>query len=252
MRKPNGFNLLRIPEGGGKTTEYKITPLGIYCAWAAGLALLAALLFGLWSFWETRRLGEVIVRLNLEKADLREDVDRIDQLEQVLSQVQQSNRQLRALLSGAMGLELAGEPKRLGRTQTHYISTLERLRWGRVRSVPNLWPVRGRVRLGFGSQFQALVIEAASQSLVRASAGGQVSKSGYEEGLGYVVVVDHGNGLVTKYGYTARVLVREGQHLQKGQPIALVGYGPTGLPELYFAVREAGKWRDPLEYRIWL
>ena len=252
MRKPTGFNLLLIPEGGGKTNEYKITPAWVYFGWVAGLLLLAALLFGLWSYLETRRLDQVIAQLNLEKNDLREDVDRIDKLEEVLSQVQQSNRQLRALLSGAMGLELEGEPQRMERTKEHYISSLERLRWGRVRSVPNLWPVRGAVRLTYGDEFPAVTIAAQAQSLVRASANGEVTKAGYEEGLGYVVEVDHGNGILTKYGYAARVLVREGQYLQKGQPLALVGYGKTGLPELYFAVREADKWRDPLEYRIWL
>ena len=78
-------------------------------------------------------------------------------------------------------------------------------------------------------------------------------QAGYEEHLGYVVMLDHGNGLLTQYGYNAHLLVDVGDYVLKGQSIALLDRGRgSRRPGLHYAVQEDGQFRDPLIYRLWM
>ena len=120
--------------------------------------------------------------------------------------------------------------------------------------MPSLWPVRGGdVRESHGTDSPGVIIAAREGSLIRASAEGTVAKVGFDEVLGNVVVVDHGNGVSSMYGYAATVLVKPGRYVNKGQAIGLCGRSSVaGQGALYFAVLEDGEHRDPLTYRLWL
>ena len=64
--------------------------------------------------------------------------------------------------------------------------------------------------------------------------------------LGLAVEIDHGYGIVTRYGHASRVLVREGQLVARGDVIARVGQ--TGLavgPHLHYEVLVRGQPADP-------
>ncbi len=81
---------------------------------------------------------------------------------------------------------------------------------------------------------------------VLAAAAGTVKRAGVKGGLGEMVELDHGNGLTTIYAHTAALLVREGQHVEQGRPIALVGSsGKSTAAHLHFEVRQEGKAVDP-------
>ena len=56
-----------------------------------------------------------------------------------------------------------------------------------------------------------------------AVAEGTVTFSGWNGGYGYLVVIDHGNGYVTKYGHASKLLVSKGERVVAGQVIAEVG-----------------------------
>jgi len=76
---------------------------------------------------------------------------------------------------------------------------------------------------------------------VVAAAGGVVSFSGAMPEYGNVVDVDHDNGLTSRYAHLSKRLVKVGDVVMKGQPIALVGNtGRTTGPHLHFEVREKG------------
>ena len=168
----------------------------------------------------------------------------------MLVRLKRGNDQLRAILGKPEALDEAAVQRRAA---SPYISSMQRLCWGHVHTVPTLWPLRGPVYRPFSEEHPSVVIAAAAGSLVRASAAGQVMQAGYEEDLGYVVILDHGNGLLTQYGYNAHLLVDVGDYVLKGQSIALLDEGRgSRRPGLHYAVQEDGQFRDPLLYRLWM
>jgi murein DD-endopeptidase MepM/ murein hydrolase activator NlpD len=82
-----------------------------------------------------------------------------------------------------------------------------------------------------------------------AVARGKVVLARANGGYGYCVMIDHGGGVVTVYGHSNSVAVKEGQVVEAGQPIGTVGEsGYTYGPQLHFEVRVDGQQVDALEY----
>ncbi len=82
-----------------------------------------------------------------------------------------------------------------------------------------------------------------------AADGGTVVSAGWSNGYGNCVKISHGNGLVTLYGHSSRLLVSSGQRVSKGQAIALVGStGNSTGPHCHFEVIKNGTKVNPLSY----
>ena len=82
-----------------------------------------------------------------------------------------------------------------------------------------------------------------------APAAGTVIRAGSASGYGQVLEIDHGNGIVTKYGHLSRFLVHIRQSVVRGQPIAQVGNsGLATGPHLHYEVHVNGAIVDPLTY----
>lgn len=118
-----------------------------------------------------------------------------------------------------------------------------------------LWPVRGTLEHRFGEQLQGelrwkgLVIDAPEGREVKAVADGRVLMADWLQGYGLVVVVEHGKGDMSLYGYNQSALVSVGAQVKAGQPIALVGTsGGRGTPSLYFEIRRQGQAVNPLPW----
>jgi len=104
---------------------------------------------------------------------------------------------------------------------------------------------------GATSWHDAIDIGAATGSPVYAATDGTVitSKWGYNGGRGNYIMVDHGNGLVTRYQHLNDIYVSVGQKVSKGQNIAAVGStGASSGPHLDFAIYVNGSTVDPLTY----
>ena len=250
MFKRSNITLIVIPEKGRKTFEFKISSSFVWLLGLCCVALLAFFPAGLSSYLDKRELTLKAAQLEQDKALLEEQVGQINRLEEMLAQLKRGNDQLRAILGRPEALDEAAAQRSAA---PPYISSMQRLRWGHVQTVPTLWPLRGLVLRSFSKEHPSVVIAAAAGSLVRASAAGQVMQVGYDEDLGYVVTLDHGNGLLTQYGYNARLLVDVGDYVLKGQSIALLDEGRgSRRPGLHYAVQENGQFRDPLLYRLWM
>lgn len=81
---------------------------------------------------------------------------------------------------------------------------------------------------------------------IHAAADGVVVRAGWWAGYGKVVVVDHGNGMETRYGHMSRFHVKEGDIVRQGQVIG--GMGSTGRStgtHLHFEIRLDGRALDP-------
>ena len=97
----------------------------------------------------------------------------------------------------------------------------------------------------------AIDIGAPMGTPVYAADGGKVitARGGYNGGRGTYIMVDHGNGIVTRYQHLSAMYVSVGQTVSKGQNIAAVGTtGASSGPHLDYAIYVNGKTVDPLTY----
>lgn len=115
--------------------------------------------------------------------------------------------------------------------------------------VPSIWPVEGESTDSFGvrgnpfggggAEFHAgQDIAAPRGTPVFAPAEGRVVQAGWQNGYGQLVVVDHGNGLTTRYGHLSKIEVTAGQELKRGDRLGQVGStGRSTGPHLHYEVR---------------
>lgn len=90
---------------------------------------------------------------------------------------------------------------------------------------------------------------AATGTPTYAAAAGYVVTANYSPSAGNWVVIDHGNGLTTKYMHHSSLCVSQGQYVEKGQQIGCVGStGQSTGPHLHFQVEEYGVPVNPDKY----
>ena len=121
---------------------------------------------------------------------------------------------------------------------------------------PSIWPSQGVVSSPYGlrwggSDFHPGIDIANDMGTpIRATADGTVSVAGWNSGgYGNMVDIDHGNGVMTRYGHASYVVVTAGQHVKRGQIIAYMG--STGFstgPHVHYEVRINGQAVDPSGY----
>lgn len=123
-------------------------------------------------------------------------------------------------------------------------------------SMPSGWPSQGDISSPYGlrwngSDFHPGVDIANNVGTpIRATADGRVTAAGWNAGgYGNMVDIDHGNGIVTRYGHASQVLVSVGQTVKRGQIIAYMGNtGFSTGPHLHYEVRVNGNPVNPASY----
>jgi len=84
---------------------------------------------------------------------------------------------------------------------------------------------------------------------VRAAGGGRVVYTGNGiRGYGNLVIIKHGDNLLSSYAHNRDLLVHDGQEVAAGQVIAHMGAGPHQISALYFEIRVNGKPVDPRSF----
>jgi murein DD-endopeptidase MepM/ murein hydrolase activator NlpD len=116
-----------------------------------------------------------------------------------------------------------------------------------------VWPVRGRITQYFSGRHNGLDIAITAGTPIVAADSGKIIWSGWRtDGLGYCVIIDHGNGLTTIYGHMIRQPpVYVGQYVSRGQRIGNIGStGRSTGPHVHFMVKSGGgrNYRNPLAY----
>lgn len=102
---------------------------------------------------------------------------------------------------------------------------------------------------GASKYHQGLDIGGAYGAKVVSVLSGKVVRTGYSSSAGNYVEVDHGNGAVTRYLHNSKILVSEGQYVDQGEVISLVGStGVSTGPHLHFSLVLNGKNVDPYPY----
>ncbi|HYK81553.1 MAG TPA: M23 family metallopeptidase [Gemmatimonadales bacterium] len=132
----------------------------------------------------------------------------------------------------------------------------------RFAATPSIMPSHGRISSAFAPErwdpvvhvvrpHQGMDLAAPAGSEIEAPAAGVVTDVQWEEGYGNLLTINHGYGVVTRYGHCSRILVVRGQRVQRGQKIALVGStGESTGPHVHYEVWVNGKPVDPKKFLL--
>lgn len=127
-------------------------------------------------------------------------------------------------------------------------------------ATPSIFPVNGPITSGYGNRISPFTGEPAMHygvdlsaemgTPILASADGTISKVRHDEdGLGKFVEIDHGYGILTRYGHQSKTAVRVGQAIKRGETVGLVGNtGHSVGPHLHYEISVNGKLVDPTLY----
>ena len=116
-----------------------------------------------------------------------------------------------------------------------------------------IWPVPGYRNCSrwYGGSHKGVDICAAAGTPIYASAGGTVTKAGYNKagagtGYGNSIIINHGNGYTTVYAHCLSLVVRAGQSVKQGQLIGYVGStGRSSGNHCHFEIRRNGSYIAP-------
>ena len=269
--------IIFVPHAKAKFRKLTVSSR-LLAAVAAGSAvvLLAALAFG-WAFFFTSHRDRQYLQVVADNARLKSSSTalqaRLEGLSRQLTVFETRTRRLAIVAglaesgrTGAGGPLLSDPPgpslDERSATVGSRLSALEgqfARRETLVSSTPTVAPVRGLLNSGFGVRrdpftgegaFHAgLDISTLRNEPVLATASGVVVKSGWRGDYGKAVEIDHGTGYRTVYGHLATILVRDGQKVQRGERVGLVGStGRSTGPHLHYEVRQGDRILNPLEY----
>lgn len=134
----------------------------------------------------------------------------------------------------------------------------ETLQLSLLKALPAQLPAHGRITSKFGnrkSPFSKRIVHhngvdvaVARGSKVKSTGDGTVVYSGWYGGYGKLIEIDHGFGIVSRYGHNQRLLVDVGDRVTRGQAVALAGSsGRSTGPHIHYEVLIHGQEVDPIE-----
>jgi murein DD-endopeptidase MepM/ murein hydrolase activator NlpD len=129
----------------------------------------------------------------------------------------------------------------------------------RLQHTPSIWPTEGWISRGYGMRYDPFTgykqmhhgIDIANNvgTPVMATAEGTVKWVGRNGGLGRMVTIDHGYGFQTRYGHLSEIMVRQGQQVERGEVIGLMGNtGYSTGPHLHYEVLRNNRSLNPKDY----
>lgn len=222
---------------------------------------------------ESRRQSEALAALEGEQtgaqqALLRQRGERAAALARMSAQIDRQRREMDALkrdeerlgkLVQKLAKQLAARPSKkkparpagnAGREKPGALAALPR------QDAPVASPLSGELAARFGSprsgtglRWNGWFIAAARGSPVKAPASGRVVFADWLRGFGNLLILDHGEGLMSLYGNNEALLKSVGEDVRRGEHIAAVGNsGGNADSGLYFEVRFQGKPVDPAHW----
>jgi lipoprotein NlpD len=113
-----------------------------------------------------------------------------------------------------------------------------------------MWPSDGKIIATFDEgKNKGIDIAGKMGQQVMAAGSGKVMYAGSGiRGYGNLVIVKHSNSLLSAYAHNRTILVKEGQNVTKGQPIAEMGDSDADGVKLHFEIRQQGKPVDPAKF----
>ncbi len=152
--------------------------------------------------------------------------------------------------------------KEISKTRLNSISeiltTVDRQR-SLYRATPNIWPAEGRITSGYGFRIHpvhgtfelhsGIDIAAPRDTPIVATADGRVVFTGWSEGYGKLLIVDHGHNYKTLYGHLNKIICKQGDMVKRGDIIAAVGDTGTSTGyHLHYEVKFNDKILNPKRF----
>ena len=271
-KKSKWISIMIIPEDGAGVKKWRVTTRNFLRLKILAVICSVLLLAG---FVSTFSLGMVYARMkHYQSSNVRllEATRKLGDVMARLERFQQNETMLRELLGGDIDLPKAPENEPVtassdtaslasadGETPNGSPNEIEQAiarQESAMRKKPSIWPVSGgilsdrfRATGSAKEMHQGIDIVANSKSSVVAVADGRVIFAGMDETLGTTIAIDHENGWETRYGHNKLLLVKYGDTVRKGQPIAIYGGsgGASTGAHLHFAMYFKGKPVNPLD-----
>jgi len=169
---------------------------------------------------------------NLNEQDSSEGIER---LETILNEIPQQNSSLDELLQ---------------KIETKKIELLY---------IPSIYPTYGEISSGYGTRRDPFTkklrfhagIDFANVfgTPIFAAANGIVESVTYDSGYGWIIIINHTNGIKTVYGHLSKLLVKVGERVEKGEKIATMGSsGRSTGPHLHYEVRVNNTTVNPMKF----
>lgn len=270
------FIIAHTSRSRARVQRIRVEKRSVTIFFAAVAVIAVGLIYGLYGL--TQHAAHI--RIEIENQRLKAENERqrqeLEQLNTRVEKVEDTSRKLAeksgvvdfsmstsgtggpALPLDEMGLAtLTAKMRRLEEDMSAYESILRQRGY-----TPTLWPVQGTLEGGFGGRrnpfggggyefHSGQDIEAAWGAPVVAGAAGRVSFVGWQNGYGQLVVVDHGDGLTTKYGHLSHIDVELDQSVSRGQLLGKVGStGRSTGPHLHYEVRINDQAVNPLPFLL--
>lgn len=113
-----------------------------------------------------------------------------------------------------------------------------------------IWPADGTAARAVSTTgTMGLEIRGRRGASIKAAAAGQVVYAGNGlRGYGQLLIIKHDEMFLSAYAHNDKLLIGEGQRVEQGQPIALMGDSEASEVMLHFEIRKGGKAVEPLQY----
>jgi murein DD-endopeptidase MepM/ murein hydrolase activator NlpD len=261
------LSVMIVPHDTDRTVNLRFSYRLLYVFAGLIVVLVIAVLMFVFTYGRVLYTAQQSARLGWENRKLKHQAAQIDSLKLELLNLHAFSIQIKGMLGVDLSLEDSllvanfspdeGRPAILADDIGEGVEVPEQKRM--LESMPSLWPIKGFVTRGFhitgGEKSEkyhpGIDIAAAQNTPIKAAGEGLVVTSGYDKTYGYVVEIDHGYGIYTLYGHNDRNLVKVGDRVTRGDPIAFLGStGKSTAPHLHFELRKNGIPVDPKEYLL--
>lgn len=208
------------------------------------------------------QLAEHETQLNTEQEQLIQLLTQLKTQHQLLNKQQQERRQTLQEIQKSM----TGEQHYLAELQRNENRLKSELAKAAKRTIVPMngltqqqkklsWPLQGKILHQFGEaqsgqvSWKGMVIQAEYGQAVKAVYSGTVVFAEYLRGYGLVILLDHGKGDMTLYGFNQSLMKKEGDQVSAGETLALAGdTGGQTVPALYFEIRRNSHAVNPKQW----
>ncbi|TQV74563.1 peptidoglycan DD-metalloendopeptidase family protein [Aliikangiella marina] len=207
-----------------------------------------------------KAIQQEIIDLNILKKSKEEETNRLKRLKDkrkklvdaLAKEIKSKTAKLSELQVNAKELQELIDSVREALDKIDFTQPLNGLRSlrGKLR-----WPTSGKTTRRYGSELaeglksNGIVIGSSEGNAVNAVHHGRIVYADWLRGFGLLVIIDHGKGYMSLYGYNQALYKQVGEYVEAGEAIATVGQsGGQQSPGLYFELRHQGK---PFNPRRW-
>lgn len=281
-KRSKRITILVVPEDDAEPRSYRIRTKILPVIYVIGTLLLLHIIMGGVFYWKYADLQDYNDEVLSRNSRLRQDNKRVVALADQFYALEREYQKVRSLLGvepeinateSSIGSMI--ESKRafdnivpavktsedsrisvLANSQGFLLTPRKSKLHDYAENLPTLLPVKGILTQDFQKdgwfgprRHSGIDIVARKGSVVRASGAGIIVFANWTYDLGNLVIVNHGDGILSYYGHNQRILKHEMSHVKKGEPIALVGSsGKSSGPHLHFEIRQDGQPVDPKRF----